>query len=66
MELASAAFRDAVADLLERPLALVATVHVARHPFTEELKRRPDVELVRVSTANRDELPEQLASRLGT
>jgi nucleoside-triphosphatase len=65
MELASKAFRDAVSRLLEEPVALVATVHVARHPFTDALKRRPGVELVEVTVRNRDDLPERLATRLG-
>jgi nucleoside-triphosphatase len=65
MELASEAFRDAVSQLLEEPAALVATVHVARHPFTDALKRRRSVELVRVTARNRDELPAHLAARLG-
>jgi nucleoside-triphosphatase len=64
MELASQAFRSAVSALLEKPVTVVVTVHVARHPFTDALKRRPDVELVRVTAHNRDELPAQLAARL--
>jgi nucleoside-triphosphatase len=66
MELASKAFRDAVSRLLEQPVALVATVHVARDPFTDALKRRPAAELVRVTVRNRDDLPERLAARLGS
>jgi nucleoside-triphosphatase len=65
MELASEAFRTAVSQLLERPVAVVATVHLARHPFTDALKSRPAVELVRVTARNRDELPARLAARLG-
>jgi nucleoside-triphosphatase len=65
MELASEAFRSAVSRLLEQPVVLVATVHVARHAFTDALKRRPDVEVVPVVAGNRDELPTQLAARLG-
>jgi nucleoside-triphosphatase len=65
MELASKAFRDAVSRLLEEPVALVATVHLARHPFTDALKRRPGVELVEVTVRNRDDLPERLATSLG-
>ena len=64
MELASERFRLAVEGLLEEPVALAATVHVARHPFTDRLRRRPDVELIRLTTANRDELPARLAERL--
>jgi nucleoside-triphosphatase THEP1 len=65
MELASEAFRAAVSRLLERPVALVATVHAARHPFTDALKRRPAVELVPVTVRSRDVLPKRLAARLG-
>ncbi|MGH3118558.1 MAG: NTPase [Gaiellales bacterium] len=65
MELASERFRTAVSDLLESLVALVATVHVVRNPFTDELKRRPGIELTRVTASNRDELPASLAARLG-
>ena len=64
MELASDAFREAVAALLDRPVRVVATVQSASHAFTDALKRRRDVETMRVTTANRDELPELLAARL--
>jgi nucleoside-triphosphatase len=64
MELASARFREAVAALIEADVPLVATVHAFHHPFTDELKRRPDVEVVKLSKANRDELPDSLAARL--
>jgi nucleoside-triphosphatase len=64
MELASDAFCRAVLELLEHGGTIVATVHIARHPFTDALKRRPDVETIRVTHGNRDELPEQLAARL--
>lgn len=64
MELASDAFREAVAALLDRPVPVVATVQSASHAFTDALKRRRDVETMRVTTANRDELPELLAARL--
>ena len=64
MELGSERFRDAVERLLDMPAPLAATVHVARQPFTERLKRRPDVELIRLTAANRDELPRRLAARL--
>jgi nucleoside-triphosphatase len=65
MELASERFPAAVDAALGRPLPIAATVHVARHPFTEALKRRPDVETLRLSAHNRDGLPDELARRLG-
>jgi nucleoside-triphosphatase len=64
MELASDAFREAFAALLDRPVPVVATVQSASHAFTDALKRRRDVETMRVTNANRDELPELLAARL--
>jgi nucleoside-triphosphatase len=60
MEFASAAFRAAVLELLERDVAVVATVHRAHDRFTDALKRRPDVRVIRVSEATRDALPKQL------
>ena len=64
MELASAAFRAAVVELLGRDVAVVATVQRARHRFTDALKCRPDIRVVRVTEATRDGLPEQLVDRL--
>jgi nucleoside-triphosphatase len=63
MELASDAFRDAVASLLDGPTPVVATVHAFRHPFTDRLKSRPDAEVIRLTRANRDKLPRLLAER---
>jgi nucleoside-triphosphatase len=64
MELASQRFRAAVEQLFDGPHALAATLQVARHPFTEALRRRPAVEVIRLTAANRATLPEQLAKRL--
>jgi nucleoside-triphosphatase len=64
MELASAPFRDAVMQLLDRNVAVVATVHQARHQFTDDLRRRPGIGVVRVTEATRDALPVQLTDRL--
>jgi nucleoside-triphosphatase len=64
MELASSVFREEVAALLDRGASIVATVHAFRHPFTDGLKRRPGVEVVRISEANRDGLPALLLERI--
>jgi nucleoside-triphosphatase THEP1 len=64
MELASAAFRAAAAELFEQPARIVATVQSARHPFTDELKGRTDVETIPVSVGNRGELPARLAEKV--
>jgi nucleoside-triphosphatase len=63
MELASIAFRDAVADLVERDTPVVAAVHAFRHPFTDALKARPDAEVIHLTRKNRDELPRLLAEK---
>jgi nucleoside-triphosphatase len=64
MELASAPFRDAVMQLLDRDVAVVATVHQAHHQFTDAVRRRPGIGVVWVTEATRDALPEQLMDRL--
>jgi nucleoside-triphosphatase len=66
MELLSEAFRQSVDVLFDRDNDLVATVHVYRHPFTERLKQGPATEVVKVTTANRDGLPKDIATRLLT
>jgi nucleoside-triphosphatase len=66
MELASERFREAVHALFQRPVPIAPTVHTARHPFTDALKRRPDVSTIRLSAANRDRLPTEVAERLLT
>jgi len=64
MELASHDFRDAVAALFDRRVAIVATVMSGRYPVTDALKRRDDVELLLVTSRERDALPARLAERL--
>jgi nucleoside-triphosphatase len=64
MELSSRTFREGIEALLDRPVPFVATVQSASHPFTDALKRRRGIELLRVTTANRNELPDLLAARL--
>jgi nucleoside-triphosphatase len=64
MELASERFRSAVLEAFERPAPIVATVHTARHPFTDELKRRREVQTLRLTAANRDDLPARLRNHL--
>jgi nucleoside-triphosphatase len=61
MELASAAFREAVSALFDRDGSVMATVHVFGHPLSDALKRRPDVEVCEVTRDNRNALPAHLA-----
>jgi nucleoside-triphosphatase THEP1 len=64
MEFASDAFQEALTALVDRPVPVVATVQSASHPSTDALKRRRDIETLRVTTANRNALTELLAVRL--
>jgi nucleoside-triphosphatase THEP1 len=61
MELASRRFCEETAALFESSVPVTATIHVFRHSFTDALKSRPDVELVRVTRKTRDGLPAELA-----
>ncbi len=64
MELASPAFREAVVRLMDGAGGVLATVHAANHPFTDALKTRPDVTLMRLTPANRDALVTEVAELL--
>ena len=64
MELASDRFREAVEAIFDGGSAVVATVHAFRHPLTDALKARPDVEILRITSGNRDSLPGELLERL--
>ena len=66
MELSSQTFREGIEALLDRPVPVVATVQSASHPMTDALERRRGIELLRVTTANRNELADLLAARLRT
>jgi nucleoside-triphosphatase len=64
MELACPAFPALVAEALAAPIALVATVHARPHPFTDELLRRRDVQVLDVDPTSRDGLPRRLLALL--
>ena len=63
MELASAAFVTAVSDLRARDVAVVATVHEARHPVTDALTQRAGIERYVVTHETRDGPPHLLSAR---
>jgi nucleoside-triphosphatase len=64
MELASERFRGSVETLLEQPVPLVATRTRGPPSLHDRLKRRGDVELIRLTAKNRDALPAELARRV--
>jgi nucleoside-triphosphatase len=57
MELFSTAFREAVLAGLDSPKAVIGTITLARSPWVEALKARPDVTLLEVTAANRSACP---------
>jgi len=64
MELSSDAFCERVKELFDSDVDIVASVLRGRHPLTDSLKRRSDIEVIEVSQDNRAELPELIAARL--
>jgi nucleoside-triphosphatase len=64
MELYSSAFVEAVQELFEQQVPVVATVHVRAHPVTDALKRRPDIELMTVTRVAHEELLAHVTARL--
>lgn len=65
MEMASLAFCRAVEDALAAPVVVLGTILSTPHPWADRIKHRPDVELVEVTLANREELPGRLAALVG-
>ena len=64
MALRSTRFEQAVQEAFDRGPAIVATASLAPVPFLATLKRRKDVELIPLSSANRDAVEEELTVRL--
>ena len=54
MELCSEAFQQAVTEVMGSDHPILATIPTHRHPFLEKLRRRGDVTLIELTTANRD------------
>ena len=64
MELCSTTFAEAVQEAFDHGPSIVATSGVAPIPFLTALKRRKDVELIPLTSTNRDVVEEELAARL--
>lgn len=63
MELLSDPFRELLDEVFRAPCVL-ATVHAHRHPVTDALRRRDDVEVVRLDPGNRDVLVADVVERV--
>jgi nucleoside-triphosphatase len=64
MECLCPSFVEAVRRVLDGPVPVLATVALRGAGVIAEVKTRPDVRLIAVDPANRDDLPHQLASIL--
>jgi nucleoside-triphosphatase len=61
MECMSPVFVEAVTRILDSPVRVLATVAAKGGGFIAGVKARPDIEIVTVTAANRDRLPDELA-----
>ncbi len=64
MELCSKAFREVVTEVMDSERCVLATIPVYRLSFVDALRRRPEVSTLKLTAANRDELPERLLALL--
>ncbi|RLC83158.1 MAG: AAA family ATPase [Chloroflexi bacterium] len=64
MECFSPRFREAVLKALDSNKPVLGTIAIRGNPFIEGLKGRPDVEIVKVTYANRDGLPAEIRGLL--
>jgi nucleoside-triphosphatase len=60
MELFSERFRRTVLAVLDGPSPVLATITARPHPWCDQIKARPDVELWTVTLQNRDALPKRV------
>jgi nucleoside-triphosphatase len=57
MEMSSNVFREAVGAALDGPKSILGSIQMRRYPFLDDIRARPDVELIEVTPENRNELP---------
>ena len=64
MELLSPAFREVLLEALNGDRRLVGTIMLQPHPFADQIKRDPRVEVVLISKANRDQVLDKVTKWL--
>jgi nucleoside-triphosphatase len=64
MELFSQSFRQAVLAAFDSPARVLATIMERPHSFADALKGRAEAEVIVVTPANRERLPERIAERM--
>ncbi len=63
MELLADAFPQAVRHALAADVPFLASIVARRHPFTDELKQRRELELLKLTRDNRERIVEHLIER---
>jgi nucleoside-triphosphatase len=64
MEIRSTRFRKVINYALRSDIKVLGTIAHRSMPFTDEIKRMPDVSVIEVNQVNRQELPERILKRL--
>jgi nucleoside-triphosphatase len=66
MEIRSAPFRDAVNEAIDSDVPILATIVARSLPFTDAIKKRPDVSVVEVRPENRQRLVGEISDQFKT
>ncbi len=64
MECFSAVFKDAAVNALDSPDIIVGTITLGGDDFIQGVKNRTDIEVLEVTTENRDSLPDTILGKI--
>ena len=64
MECFSEIFRKAAADALNSPNIVVGTITLGGDDFIRSVKNRPDIEIIEVTSQNRESLPDMIIKKV--
>ena len=64
MEIRSAIFREAVNEALDSGAPILGTITARSFPFTDAIKKRPDITMIEVRPNNRDQLITEFLDQL--
>jgi nucleoside-triphosphatase len=65
MELFSSAFREAVLEAIDSGKKVLGTIMLPSHPWADKIKQRPEVKVLQVSRANRQQVLGEVMGWLG-
>ena len=64
MEIRSKEFRQAVVQTIQRGAKVLGTIVQRSMPFTDEIKRMPGVQVIKITLANRQEMQTSIQTML--